>query len=98
MVQPVLYRAGGIEQLQFDVVIVSPTLEECQHAQAATLDRIYVGELNNHDARTSLGENSVPQVVGSFTLDDPSFALHDSDVTHYLDVYVEHGVLRNTGR
>jgi hypothetical protein len=94
VVEPILNRIGWIEQFQFNVMIVRPPLEVRQHSQPATLNRIYVGKFDYNDPRSSLREDGVTQTVSSFTLDNAPFALDNSDVTDYLDMYVEHGFLR----
>jgi len=48
MVESVLDHAGGIEQFQFDVVIVCPALEVGQHAQSAALNGAHFRK-GNHD-------------------------------------------------
>jgi hypothetical protein len=90
VVEPILNRIGWIEQFQFNVMIVGPTLEVRQHSQPATLNRIYVGKLDYYDPRGPLREDGVTQTVSSFTLNNAPFALNNSDVTDYLDMYVEH--------
>jgi hypothetical protein len=96
VVEPILNRIGWIEQLQFNLMIVCPPLEVRQHSQAATLNRIYVGEFDYNDPRIPLREDSVTQTVSSFTLDNAPFALDNSHVTDYLDMYVEHGLPPHT--
>jgi hypothetical protein len=96
MFEAILDGTCWVEQFQLYVVIVRPTLKKSQHAQAAALDGIYVRQFNNHNPGVSLRQNCVTQVISSLTVNNPSFALHDSDVTDYLDMYVEHDVLRNT--
>jgi hypothetical protein len=75
-------------------MIVRPPLEVRQHSQPAALNRIYVGKLDYHNPRRPLREDGVTQTVSSFTLNNASFALDNSNVTDYLDMYVEHGFLR----
>jgi hypothetical protein len=94
VLEAILNRIGWIEQLQFNVVIVRPSLEVRQHSQPATLNRIYVGKFDYHDPRGPLRKDGVTQTVSRFTLDNAPFALNNSDVTDYLDMYVEHGFLR----
>jgi hypothetical protein len=96
MFKPILNGTSWIEQFQFDVVVMRPTLKKRQHTQAAALDRIYVRKFNDDNPSVSLRKNRVTQVVSSFTVNDPSLTLHDSDVADYLDMDVEHGGLRTT--
>jgi hypothetical protein len=81
VVEPILNRIGWIEQLQFNVMIVRPALEVRQHSQPAALNRVHVGKLDYDNPRSPLGEDGVTQTVSSFTLNNASFALDNSDVT-----------------
>jgi len=96
VIEPILDRIGWIEQLQFNVMIVRPPLEVRQHSQPPALNRIDVRKLDHDNPRSPLREDSVTQTVSSFTLNNASLALDNSNVTDYLDMYVEHGFLRHT--
>jgi hypothetical protein len=60
VLQLVQHRPRGIEQLESDIVILSPSLQKHQCADAPTADGVHFCEVQNDNAGACLRRNRLP--------------------------------------
>src|SRR5580704_17653796 len=54
VLQPVADRLTGIEQLEPNVVVVSPALQKDEHAESSAFDRGYFRQIEDNDSGVAL--------------------------------------------
>src|SRR5713101_5973503 len=84
---------GGIEQLEPNIVILSPSLQKQEHSKTAAFDGIHLREVKHNDSCVCLQGDSFAQFEGSFALHNSAFALYDRQVTNVIDIDFQHDLL-----
>jgi len=87
----VSHGTGRIEELEANVVIVGPALQEHQHAQAPAGDCGYGGEIEDDGVSLGLRGDRIAQSESRFTSYDSALALNNRQIISILNVDVQHG-------
>lgn len=95
MFQPVPDRNGRIEQLQFDVMVVSPALDVDEHSDSSAFNRVNLRQIYNNYPSIPLRENDVPQSKHCIAVHDAALTLNHRYITDDFQMQVEHGGLHS---
>jgi|SRR5580700_2957689 len=95
MFQTVPDRNGWIEQLQFDVVVVSPALDVGEHSDSCAFNHINLRQIYNNYPSISLREYGVAQSKHCIAVHDAAFTLNHRYIADDFQMQVEHGGLHS---
>jgi hypothetical protein len=90
VLQLVPHRRARVKQFESNAVVLSPSLQEHQHAHTATPYCVHFREVQNYDVGVCLGRNCIPQLESSLGADKSARALNNRHLTDFVDMYARH--------
>jgi hypothetical protein len=88
MFQFVAHEAGRVKQLEANIAVVGPALQEHEHADDAVADNLEFGEIDDDDAGMGLRRDRVAQLECRVAADESAFALNHGHISYVVNVYV----------
>ncbi|PYV87721.1 MAG: hypothetical protein DMG90_17070 [Acidobacteria bacterium] len=85
------HRGGRIKQLDLNIVIAAPALQEHDHAKAAAFKGIDFGKVEHNRAGINLGDDFIAQTESCVATYQPAFTLNNSDITDAVCMDLQHG-------
>jgi hypothetical protein len=69
------HKGRRIKNLELNAMVAGPSLQKYEHAQAAALQGLNVGEVEQNSMRVFLLGDSIAEIESSRTLNHPAFAM-----------------------
>lgn len=88
--QPVTHGLRRIEQLELNVMVISPFVQKHQHAETASFYRAYFGDIKDDDSWVSKAKDCFAQLESGFAPYDSAFAFDYRKFAHSLNAQVQH--------